>query len=306
MSKIGFIGLGNMGAPMAGRLLAAGHELVVHDVNADAVARMVDDGAAAAPSPAAVAASAEAVLTSLPSPQVLEAVAVGEDGVREGSAVRRLVDLSTVGAPASQRVARVLAERSIALVDAPVSGGVKGAAAGTLAVMVAAAAIEREVVEPLLGALGKVIVIGEEPGMAQVMKLVNNYLSATAIVATGEALAVGAKAGIDPATMLEVINSGSGRNTSTESKFPAEVLSGRFDFGFALGGMYKDVRLFTEQAEHSGVPLWVGSAVRNLWQHGNAQLGGTVDMMNVIRPIENWAGVELRATEDGDREGDHE
>lgn len=294
MSKIGFIGLGNMGDPITQRLLAAGHELVVYDVDAGAIARAVGHGAVGADSPAAVADAAETVLTSLPAPQIFEAVACGADGVREGSAVRRLVDLSTIGASATQRVAAALADRSIALVDAPVSGGVGGAAAGTLAVMAAGPSEEVELVRPLLDQLGKVFVVGDRPGMGQVMKVVNNYLSATAIAATAEGLAVAVKEGLDPEIAIEVINAGSGRNTATEVKFPQQVLTGKFAAGFALGGMYKDVRLFTEQAEESGVPIWVGSAVRHLWQYGNTHLGADADMTDLARPIEEWAGVEIR------------
>jgi len=294
MSNIGFIGLGKMGDPMTQRLLAAGHGLVVYHLDAGAVARTVAHGAVGVDSPAAVADATETVLTSLPSPEIFEAVACGPDGVREGSAVRRLVDLSTIGASSTQRVAAALAERSIALVDAPVSGGVGGAAAGTLAVMMAGPAEEVELVRPLLDELGKVFVVGDRPGMGQVMKVVNNYLSATAIAATGEALAVAVKEGLDPEVAIEVINAGSGRNTASEVKFPQQVLTGEFAAGFALGGMYKDVRLFTEQAEESGVPIWVGSAVRHLWQYGNTHVGADADMTAVVKPIEEWAGVEIR------------
>jgi 3-hydroxyisobutyrate dehydrogenase-like beta-hydroxyacid dehydrogenase len=295
MSEVGFIGLGKMGTPMALRLLDAGHQLVVHDLDAGAAARLLERGAQAAGSPAEVAARVETVFASLPTPQVLEAVALGDDGVIAGSSVRRFVDLSTIGAPTSARVAKGLAERSIAMVDAPVSGGVKGAEQGTLAVMVAAEAAERDAVAPLLGELGRIFVVGEQPGMGQVMKLVNNYLSATALIASGEALAVGAKAGIDPRTMIEVVNAGTGRNSATEDKFPRAILPGTFDAGFAMGGMYKDVRLFTEQAEIAGVPLWVGSAVRQMWQYANDAVGPDADMTAIVKPVEAWAGVELRA-----------
>jgi 3-hydroxyisobutyrate dehydrogenase-like beta-hydroxyacid dehydrogenase len=297
MSEVGFIGLGKMGTPMASRLLAAGRTLVVHDLDRTAVERLCERGAQPASSPRDVAERAETVLASLPTPQALEAVALGEDGVIAGAAVRRLVDLSTVGAPTSARVAWGLAERSIAMVDAPVSGGVKGAERGTLAVMVAGEEDELAAAEPLLGELGRIFVVGREPGMGQVMKLVNNYLSATALVVSAEALAVGAKAGIDPRTMVEVVNAGTGRNSATEDKFPRAILPGTFDAGFALGGMYKDVRLFAEQAESAGVPLWVGSAVRHMWQYANGALGAEADMTAIVKPVEAWAGVELRAEE---------
>jgi 3-hydroxyisobutyrate dehydrogenase-like beta-hydroxyacid dehydrogenase len=298
MTKLGFVGLGNMGRPMCRRLLAAGQELLVFDVDREAVALLEREGATGAPSAAALADQAETVFTSLPSPSILTAVALGDQGLHEGDALRRVVDLSTVGAGAAARVAKELAEQSIAYVDAPVSGGVSGAAAGSLAVMVAASRSDLDLVRPLLEVLGsKIFEVGDEPGLGQVMKLANNYLSATAIAATSEALAVGVKAGLDPTLMVEVINSGSGKNTATEVKFPRHVLPGTFDAGFTLGGMYKDVRLFTEEAEDEGVPIFVGSAVRHLWQFGVAQLGPDEDMTALAKSVEAWAGVELRASD---------
>lgn len=293
--RVGFVGLGNMGLPMARRLLAAGHRLAVCDLDRERVRRLVDEGAEAAATPAEVAARAETVLTSLPSPAAVEAVALGPDGVVAGDRVRRLVDLSTVGPEASRRLATALAEHDIALVDAPVSGGVGGATRGTLALMVAAPAEPRAAVRPLLDELGRVFVVGDDPGMGQVMKLVNNYLSATALAVTSEALVYGAKAGLDPAAMIEVVNAGSGRNSASEDKFPRAVLPGTFDYGFAIGLMCKDLRLFAADAEAHGVPLWIGSAVRQLWQHACDQLGEDADFTAVVRPLERWAGAEVRA-----------
>lgn len=292
---IGFIGLGNMGLPISRRLLAAGHRLTVCDLDAARVQRLVDEGAESAPSPAAVAGRVETILTSLPSPAALEAVALGPEGIAGGERVRRLVDLSTVGPDTSRRVASALADRGVAMVDAPVSGGVGGATQGTLAVMVAASDEHFSVVKPILSELGRVVVVSDEPGMGQVMKLANNYLSATALAVTSEALVYGVKAGLDPAVMVEVFNAGSGRNTASLDKFPRAVLPGTFDYGFAIGLMCKDLRLFAADAEGLGVPLWVGSAVRNLWQFSCDQLGEEADFTEIVRPLEGWTGVEVRA-----------
>ncbi len=294
---IGFIGLGNMGLPMSRRLVAAGHRLVVCDLDAGRVQLLVAEGASAAATPAEVAAQVETVLTSLPTPAALDAVALGPDGVAGGDRVRRLVDLSTVGPDTSRRVASGLAANGIALVDAPVSGGVSGATEGTLAVMVAGAEAQRAVTEPLLSELGRVFVVGEDPGMGQVMKLANNYLSATALAVTSEAIVYGVKSGLDPSVMIDVFNAGSGRNSATQDKFPRRVLPGTFDHGFAIGLMCKDLRLFGADAEGQGVPLWVGSAVRQLWQFACDQLGEGADFTEIVRPFEGWAGVEARAAE---------
>jgi 3-hydroxyisobutyrate dehydrogenase-like beta-hydroxyacid dehydrogenase len=294
--EIGFIGLGNMGFPMVGRLLSeAGATVHAFDLDQGALGRAVEEGATAAASAAEVADRCETVLMSLPSPAAMRAVATGEGGVIEGSRVRRLIDLSTVGATASRAVAEVLAERSIAFVDAPVSGGVSGAAAGTLALMVACVPGEVETVEPILASFGRVFVVGEEPGQGQVMKLVNNYLSATALATTAEAMTVGAKAGLEAGLMIDVLNAGSGRNSATQDKFPRAILPGTFDFGFATGLMYKDVRLFAEQAETLGVPLFVGSEVRQFWQLVGDQVGFDEDFTTVVRPLERWAGIEIRS-----------
>ena len=219
--KLGFIGLGNMGLPMAQRLLDAQYQIAVHDLNPDAVARLTVQGAEGADSPKAVADVADTVLVSLPTPQIVQSVVLGSNGIREGSEVKRFVDLSTSGAPAAQAVASALAESGIAAIDAPVSGGVSGAAAGTLALMVACSNADFEAAERILSHLGRVFHVGQEPGLGQTMKLLNNYLSATALVATSEAAVFGVKAGLDPQTIIDVLNAGSGRNSATQDKFPA-------------------------------------------------------------------------------------
>jgi 3-hydroxyisobutyrate dehydrogenase-like beta-hydroxyacid dehydrogenase len=294
--EIGFIGVGNMGLPMSRRLLAAGHRLIVCDLDPGRVRELVDEGAAeAVPTPAEVAERVETIITSLPSPSALEAVTLGPDGVSRGKRVRRVIDTSTVGPQTSCRVAAELAPAGIALVDAPVSGGVGGATQGTLAVMVAAAPEQRDVAEPILIELGRVFTVGVEPGMGQVMKLANNYLAATALAATSEAIVYGVKAGLDPSVMIDVLNAGSGRNSATQDKFPRSVLPGTFDYGFAIGLMCKDLRLFASSAEDLGVPQWIGSAVRHLWQFSSDQLGENADFTRIVQPLESWAGVEARA-----------
>jgi len=293
--EIGFIGVGNMGLPMSRRLLAAGHRLIVCDLDPTRVRQLADDGAETVATPGAVGDRVETIFTSLPSPAALEAVTLGPDGVSSGKRARRVIDTSTVGPQTSRRVAAGLATAGIALIDAPVSGGAGGATSGTLAVMVAAAADERDVAEPILSELGRVFTVGDEPGMGQVMKLANNYLAATALAATSEAIVYGVKAGLDPSVMIDVLNAGSGRNSATVDKFPRSVLPGTFDYGFAVGLMCKDLRLFASSAEDLGVPQWIASAVRNYWQFSCDQLGDDADFTRIVQPLEAWAGVEARA-----------
>jgi 3-hydroxyisobutyrate dehydrogenase-like beta-hydroxyacid dehydrogenase len=290
---IGFVGLGQMGGPMTRRLIAAGHALVVHDVRTEAVEALVAEGAAAAGSSAEVAARAEVVLVSLPTPEVVRTVALGLGGLIHGSAIRTYVDLSTTGQPVAVEVAEAFGERGIVTLDAPVSGGVRGAVAGTLALMVAGSATGLERVRPLLEVFGRVFHVGERPGLGQLMKLANNLLSATAIVATTEAIMLGVKGGLEPATMLDVINASTGRNTATEDKFPRQVLSGRYAAGFTTGLLTKDLDLCAAAAEALGVPMPVAAEVHAQWQRAVAELGADADITRIVALIERAAGARI-------------
>ncbi len=292
-APIGFVGLGQMGGPMSRRLLAAGYELVVHDLRAEAVEGLVAAGAEAAKSPAEVAGRAELVLVSLPTPQVVSAVALGPDGLIHGGALRTYVDLSTTGQAVAVEVAAALAERGVTTLDAPVSGGVRGAINGTLAVMVAGPAPELERVRPLLEVFGRVFHVGERPGLGQLMKLANNFLSATAIVATAEAVVLGVKGGLDPATMLAVINASTGRNTASEDKFPRQILSGNYAAGFTAGLLTKDLGLCAAAAEALGVPMPVAALVHAQWQRAVAELGAEADITRIVALVEQAAGARL-------------
>jgi hypothetical protein len=296
--EIGFVGLGTMGFHMTRRLIEAGHKLVVYDTRPEAVERLTKLGATAATSPKDVADRVETVMASLPSLDIVWAVAAGKDGVIEGKKIRRFVDLSTSGARMALRISEALAPKGIMQIDSPVSGGPGGAEKGTLAVMVSGPPAEIELLRPALSVIGRIFVIGERPGMAQTMKLANNLLSATAMAATSEAMVMGVKAGLDPAVMIEVINAGSGRNSASQDKFPRSILPGTFDYGFTNGLMYKDVRLCLDEAEGMGVPMWVGSMVRQMFQLSTMQHGADADFTSVVKCIEVWAGVEVRARGD--------
>jgi 3-hydroxyisobutyrate dehydrogenase-like beta-hydroxyacid dehydrogenase len=291
---LGFIGLGHMGGPMASRLMDAGHSLCVFDTNVDAMRPLVDRGATAGASPKAVASTAPIVLMSLPTPNIVQAVALGESGIVHGAGVRMLIDLSTTGPGMATVVARGVNERGIVWVDAPVSGGMAGAKAGTLAVMVSCPKASLDEAEPILKTFGRIFYTGEKPGLAQTAKLANNLLAAAALVVSSEALAMGVKAGLDPRVLLDIINAGSGRNSATQDKFPRSILPGTFDFGFATGLSYKDVRLCVDEAEAMGVPMVVGSAVRQMLAVTQAKYGAASDFTCIAKVIEEWAGVQIR------------
>jgi 3-hydroxyisobutyrate dehydrogenase-like beta-hydroxyacid dehydrogenase len=292
--EIGFIGLGKMGFPMARRLVEAKHQLVVYDTRREAVDKLVAMGAQAAASPKDVADRTETVMASLPSLQISLDVATGKGGVIEGKRVKRLVDLSTTGSQMAVRIHGLLAKKDIVQIDSPVSGGVGGAEKGTLAVMVSGPRSEFELLRPALQVIGKVFFISEKPGAGQTMKLANNYLSATAMVATSEAVVMGVKAGLDPAVMIDVINAGSGLNTASRDKFPRSVLPRTFDFGFATGLMVKDVRLCLEEMRGMGLSMEVAEAVGRLWETVIKEMGPDSDFTSAIKPIEKAAGVEVR------------
>lgn len=294
MKHVGFIGLGRMGQPMALNLIKAGYQLTVYDIDKDAAGALAAKGARAAASPAAVASAVDTVLLSLPTPVIVREVALGANGLASGTKVRTVIDLSTTGASVAREIAAALAKKGMTAVDAPVSGGVAGAVKGSLAVMVACARPLYTELEPMLKNIGKVFHIGERPGMGQTMKLCNNLLSATAVAASSEVVVFGVKAGLDPAVMIEVINAGSGRNTATQDKFPKSILPRTFDFGFAMGLMYKDVKLCLEEAEAAGAQMWIANAVRQLWQVANEELGPEKDFTEIIRVLERRAGVEVR------------
>lgn len=293
---LGFIGIGRMGAPMSRRLLAAGYPLVACDPNAAAVAALADAGAKTAASPAEVAAQSEIILLSLPTPDVVDAVAFGPDGIAaagEGRA-RIVIDLSTTGPEGAQALARGLADKGLKVVDCPVSGGVGGAQKGALAMMASCGRALFEEVEPILKVLGRTFLVGPEPGMGQMIKVINNLVSVTALAITSEALVLGTKAGLDPDAMVEVINAGTGQSNASATKIPNFVLTRSFDFGFALALSDKDIRLCLSRSEALGVPMVVGSAVRELLKIAKATGGPDADLTTIIRPIEDWAGVTVR------------
>jgi 3-hydroxyisobutyrate dehydrogenase-like beta-hydroxyacid dehydrogenase len=296
---IGFIGLGKMGFPMARRLIEAKHQLVVFDTRKEAVEKLVALGAQAASSPKEIADRAETVMASLPSLQASLDVATGAGGVIEGKRVKRFVDLSTVGSQMAVRIHDILTKNNIVQVDCPVSGGVSGAEKGTLAVMVSGPRADFETLKPALEAIGKLFFIGTKPGSAQTMKLANNFLSATAMVATSEAVVMGVKAGLDPNVMIEVINSGSGMNTASRDKFPRAVLPRSFDYGFATALMVKDVRLCLDEMKSLGLSMEVAEAVGRLWEVVIRDMGPESDFTSAIKPIEKAAGVVVGGAKGG-------
>jgi len=290
---VGFIGLGNMGFPMARRLIQENHNVIAFDTRSAALERVVALGARAASSPKDVANRAETVMASLPSPAASIEVATGDAGVIEGSRIKRYVDLSTVGSQTAVRIHDRLAEREIVAIDSPVSGGVSGAEKGSLAIMVSGPRAEFDVVRTVLEAIGRPLYVGEKPGSAQTMKLANNILAANVLVATAEVIVMGVKSGLDAGVMIDVLNAGSGATSASRDKFPRAILPRTFDYGFATGLMVKDVRLYLDEAKALGVPTDVAETIAALWETAARDQGLDSDFTTVIKPFEKAAGVTV-------------
>lgn len=294
--KIGLIGVGNIGVHFATRLLAAGHTLLVHDRSAAAVQRLTAKGAIAAADARELASQVETVLLCLPMPKVVADVAAE---VAQGSMVKIVVDLSTTGPTVTQEVDALLRRRNIDLVGAPVSGGTANAEKGTLAVMSAGPQAAFETVEPLLRVIGKnIFYLGADPTLGQTMKIINNTLYATSLIASSEALVYGVKAGLDPQAMLDVINVSSGRSFATLERIPQCVLDRSFPVRFTTALLHKDVKMCMDEAERLGVPMRVNPVARQFLAFAISQGDGDLDNAATIRHIERWAGVEFGAKPD--------
>lgn len=276
----GFIGLGNMGAPMCGHLCAAGLPIICYD--AAGTSERAPEGAEIATDLAAVVAVADTIFLSLPDGPVVSEVA-GEIVATAERRAATVVDLSTTGPDVAVAVGASLAEAGIVFVDAPVSGGRSGAVAATLALMCAGPDEAVAALETAFEAIaGNVFQVGKRPGQAQAMKLLNNFLSATAMAATTEAILFGAAHGLEMNTMLAVLNVSSGRNTATGDKFPNRVATGTFDAGFATALMSKDVALYREQVGRAGTPDSVADVVSRLWRETETTLPGS-DFTEIYR-----------------------
>ena len=289
MTTVGFLGLGRMGAPMASRLVGHVDRLLVHDIYPAAVAALVGKGAEAAGSAAALGEKCDIVFLSLPTPPIV-GEAVGE--VISGGTPRIVCDLSTSGPKLAQELHDRLTPRGVASFDAPVSGGIRGAELGSLAIMVGGPETLYEEARPILDRIGNPFFLGETPGAGQVAKLANNLLSLAAIATTAEAMTLAIKAGLDPARMIEVLNAGTGANSATRDKWPRAVLPRSFDFGFSAQLSLKDTRLALEEAAAMGVPLPTGQRLETLLERVLAAYGDDADFTEMAKVVEKDAGLD--------------
>jgi 3-hydroxyisobutyrate dehydrogenase-like beta-hydroxyacid dehydrogenase len=291
---IGFLGLGAIGEPIATRLSGGNHKLVVFDVRREAVEPFAEVAEVAA-SPKAVGDRADIVFSCLASADAHRDALLGPRGLIHGKRVRTYVNLGTTGASLVRELGDAMEAHRIATVDAPVTGGVGRARNGTLTTMAAGDRSAFDAAVPLMQLYAsKIVWLGTRLGSAQVMKLVNNAVSFANLAAACEALLVGAKSGLDPVAMLEVLNSGSGQNSATLMKIPSDVLTGKFKFGGSLAIVIKDYKAFLEEAEALGIEPSIGQAVLETYIAALALASESGDVTEVIRPMEIAAGIELR------------
>ena len=289
--RIGFVGLGNMGAPMARRLAAAGYRLLVADAVPAAVNRFRQDVPCDAPATLEeLGAACRVIITMLPDGHAVRKVLMGTSGVVAGltasAAPAIVVDMSSASPVGTRALGAELADKDITLLDAPVSGGVGRAAEGKLAIMAGGDAAVIARCRPILQTLGQVFLTGA-PGSGHAMKALNNFLSAVALAAAGEAMLAGERFGLDPAVMVPIFNASTGRNTATDHKYPKFILPRTFDSGFALGLMAKDLRLALELARDTGAPADLLQACVDMWAKAEGQLGARADNTEVVKYLES-------------------
>ncbi|TVZ07041.1 NAD(P)-dependent oxidoreductase [Trebonia kvetii] len=297
---VGFIGLGNMGIPMTTRLVAAGYQVRGFDSSPAAMANFTaiaptESGGAAVPvdSLGSAGEGADAVIVMLPDSDIVERVILGRLASEPPSAPggllatlppgTTLIDMSSSDPARTKILARLTAQTGVTLIDAPVSGGVAGAKAGTLAVMVGGSAESFERFKPMLSAIGKRVVHAGDVGAGHAVKALNNLMSAANLLISCEALTAGQRFGLDPAVMLEIINGSSGRSANTENKWPNYILTGTYDDGFALRLMVKDIKLALAIEHATGVPATASEAVATAWESALADLPPGADHTAIAR-----------------------
>ncbi len=291
--RVGFIGLGKMGRPMAANLLQAGFPLIVHNRSRGAVEEMVARGAFAASGPGDIAAASDIVLTCLPDPAAVEAVYLGPGGLVASVRVgQTFVDTSTVGLGTSRSIAAALSSRGAQFLDAPVSGGVAGAEAASLTIMVGGEAETFERVRPVLAAMGQRLHHVGPTGSGTVVKLANQLLVGINVAGVAEAMVLGVKAGADPRTMLDVLSTSYGGSRMLERVVPL-MLERRFDGGTPVDLLRKDLGLIADLAAELGVPIAGGETARRVFDAASAAHHGTRDMAAVVLPLEGAVGVEV-------------
>jgi 3-hydroxyisobutyrate dehydrogenase-like beta-hydroxyacid dehydrogenase len=293
--KVGFIGLGAMGIPMSQRLLEAGYPLAVYDVRKEAIEAIVKKGAQGASSPKEVAEKCRKVITIVPNSDAVEQVVFGAGGLLEGmKAGDVLMEMTSAYPPSTLKVSQALAGKAVNMIDAPVSGGVVGAVAGTLSVMVGGDEKIFESCRPILSVMGKNLFYIGGIGFGHALKAINNFLSATTLAATSEAIILASKMGISPQRAVEVLAVSTGRSYSTELKIPKFVLPRTFNSGFTMELMHKDLNTVTRMAREYKVPMLLANLVQELYGYSLAHGDKKTDHTAIFSSLEDLAGTKVK------------
>ena len=290
--KVGFIGLGNMGCPMAKNLCRAGYEVFVNDINKVAVTELTGMGASQVATAAELSAQVDFLVMMLPNEAIVREVVTGKNGVLTGAAEGlSIIDMSSVSPEFSQAMASLAQKQSVSYIDAPVSGGVKGAEKGSLTIMAGGEEENLKKCRPILETLGKKIYEVGSVGAGDAVKMINNMLLAVNMAAVAEAFVLGGKIGIDPVKMLEVVRESSGNSYALQAKMTDFVLARNFSPGFTVDLQQKDLELAVQSAKKNNIPLFMGTIAQQLYSHAQAAGFGKEDISAVIKPIESNASV---------------
>ncbi len=293
--RIAFVGLGQMGRPMAERLIKAGHTLVVHNRSRGAVDALVKQGAIAAHNPAEALAGADVFATCLLHPQQLREVYFGKDGVLSAIAPgQTLIDFATIEPVMSRELGEVVAQRGGRFLDAPISGGPKGAAEGTLSIMVGGTDADFAAMRPIFEVMGKKIFHMGPVGTGTTTKICNQILTGVTHALVGEAMVLGTKAGIAPRALFDVLRQSSGQSNSLERAVPNFILPGKFDAAYPISGIVKDLECAIQTAKLLGVRLFFAPLAQQLYIEASSLGHGKEDVASVIKPMERIAGIEVR------------
>ena len=295
MVRAGIIGLGNMGGRMVRRLLDGGAEVGIYDVNQEAIEAMVKLGAEKAGSPADLARKFQYIITVLPNVYIVQETLQGNNGLMKGmNGESLLIEMTTSIPSVTKELSAMMSGKGLRMIDAPVSGGVKKAENGSLSIMVGGEEADYKEALPILEMLGENINHVGASGAGHTIKALNNMISATTLAATGEAMALGVKLGLDPAKMLDVINTSTGRSFSSDFKFPNQVLTRNFEVGFTLDLMVKDLKIAMSMAEQESVPMFISGASFQLWKKAWTEGRGSEDHTAIIKSIEEMFNVEIK------------
>ncbi len=293
---IGFIGIGTMGTPMSLNLIKADYKLVVYDLKEASLEPLLKAGATKASSPRHVAEHSSVIITMLPGSPQVESTVLGPAGVIEGaSAGSILIDMSSSYPGSTKMVSEQLVDRGVRMLDAPVSGGLKGAREASLSIMVGGPESDFNECRPIFEALGKNIYHVGSISAGHTVKALNNLCSACSMIVTSEAMVIATKMGLSPEKVIEVINASTGRSWSSQFKFPTYVLKDNFNSGFSIGLMNKDVEIANRLGRELHLPMFVGTMVQQLYNHAVGQGAADECHTAIVKFIEDWGGVKVRA-----------